>query len=191
MELSKTGALVLSLVSETPMGAYDMVGILNKVNIRRWFPLSDSSVYVTVKTLEKRFLISGREVREGNMPEKTVYAITAKGSEVLGNALNLFLLSKYASNPEFDIAMLFLCHLKKRDVLQRLREKQVRLEEAIERAANQYRNIEKDPRVPFIGRCMVRHNQYLKEAELRTVRELLEQVEASDSWDYFITNDLK
>lgn len=184
--VSSPGALILALVSERPMSAYDLIGVLERVNVRRWMPISDSTVYTTVKVLERKCLIEGRAERTGNMPEKTVYSIADSGREALAGALASYLGEAVAANSEFDIAVLFLCHLDKAEALSLLESKRTKLEAEIARAEEQERRLRADGSVPFIGPAMVRHNRYLKEAELRAVRELMSEAESSERWDHFV-----
>ncbi len=190
VELSKPAVLILALVAERPLGAYDVIKVMERVNARRWLPVSDATVYLTVKTLARRRLIEGRPVREGNMPEKVVYTVTPAGSAALQEALGSFLALADATGAGFDLATLFVCHLDRGQVTRLLEERTGRLAAEIERAKGQLAALEADRRVPFIGPRMVRHNLYLKEAERRAAAELLEEVRSADRWDYFVSRDL-
>lgn len=184
--ISGPGALILALISERPMSAYELIGVLETVNVRRWMQISDSTVYATVKVLERKGYIEGKAERTGNMPEKTVYSIAESGEKVLKTTLATYLESSLAANPEFDIAVLFLCHLDKTEAAALLESKRTRLEAEIRRTEEQEKLLQADGRIPFIGRSMVRHNRFLKEAELRSVRELIEETASAERWDFFV-----
>ena len=186
--LSQSAAILVALAAEKPMSAYEMVRILKAVNVSRWFPVSESSIYVTARNLEEKGMLAGTSVQDGNMPEKTVYAVTDAGRAALGQTLGSFLSSGDAGNPEFDIAMLFLCALPRDEARARLRERESRLVAEIARARKERVRLEKDPEIGFAGHLMVSHNQYLKEAELRTVRELIREITDAARWDWFVTD---
>ncbi len=189
MELPKPAILVLALVEERPLGAYEMIKVLEKVNLRRWLPVSDATMYLTVKNLARRGLIAGRSVREGNMPEKVVYTLTPAGGTALREELVRCLGTGEAAGAGFDLATLFLCHLERAQAARLLSERRGRLSGEIERARGRLAALEADTRVPFIGRRLVRNNLYRKEAELRTTAELLAEVEAAERWDCFVSRD--
>ena len=77
--LSKISTVILGLVAERPMNPYEILRYLNLMQIRRWFPISDSAVYTNVRKLAKSGLIVGKTVKEGNIPAKKVYSITKEG----------------------------------------------------------------------------------------------------------------
>jgi len=186
--LSRSAAILVALAAEKSMSAYEMVRILKAVNLSRWYPVSESSIYVTARTLEDKGFLAGKSIQDGNMPEKTVYAVTDAGRKALAYTLDCFLSSGDAGNPEFDIAMLFLCALPRDEALACLKKREERLIAEIERARKEYSKLAKDPGIGFAGALMVRHNQYLKEAELKTVRELVQEVIGARRWDWFVTD---
>ena len=42
------------------------------MNVKSWYEIADSTVYVAIKTLEKKAYIAGKVQKDGNMPDKTV-----------------------------------------------------------------------------------------------------------------------
>jgi DNA-binding PadR family transcriptional regulator len=71
------------------------------VNVR-----SPASLYQTVKRLEQHGLIEVREtIREGNQPDRTVYAITYAGREAAREWLQEMLVETGAEYPEFIAAL--------------------------------------------------------------------------------------
>lgn len=77
--LSKPATLLLGIIYEKPLNAYEITKLLDYMNIKWWFNVADSTVYTTLKNLEKRGLIKGTIERIGNMPDKTIYTLTDKG----------------------------------------------------------------------------------------------------------------
>lgn len=81
--LSKPATLLLGIIYEKPLNAYEITKLLEYINIKWWFYVSDSTVYTTLKNLEKRELLEGVIEKIGNMPDRTVYSLTKKGEEEL------------------------------------------------------------------------------------------------------------
>lgn len=52
--LSKPATMLLGLIYEKPLNAYEIIKLLKYMNVKWWFNIADSTVYSTLKTLEKR-----------------------------------------------------------------------------------------------------------------------------------------
>ena len=82
------------------------------MNARRWLPLSDTTVYLTVKTLARA------------------------GRTALREALGAFLARGDAPGSEFGIASLLVCHVDRGEAARILSERQSRLTAQIEATAD-------------------------------------------------------
>jgi len=106
--LSKASSMLLGLINENPLNAYEITKKLQLMNVKQWYNIADSTVYTTIRTLEKKELISGTVEKVGNMPDRTVYCITEKGkSELLNSLKNSILQFDYDVNM-FSIATFFI-----------------------------------------------------------------------------------
>lgn len=75
---------VLVLLAERPMHPYEMSSTLRERRKEDSIKLNYGSLYSVVESLQKRGLIEAAEtVREGRRPERTVYAITESGGQVM------------------------------------------------------------------------------------------------------------
>lgn len=106
--LSKSATMLLGLIYETPLNAYEITKRLQIMNVRRWFNIADSTVYATLKALEKKNCIVGTSAKDGNMPDKTVYSLTDKGSKELIDTLRKSILSFDYDTNIFSIAAFFI-----------------------------------------------------------------------------------
>ena len=79
--LSKPATMLLGLIYEKPLNAYEIIKLLNYMNVKWWFNIADSTVYSTLKTLEKKEYILGTTEKVGNMPDRTVYSLSDKGKD--------------------------------------------------------------------------------------------------------------
>ena len=91
--LSKPATMLLGLIYEKPLNAYEIIKLLNYMNVKWWFNIADSTVYSTLKTLEKKEYIIGTAEKVGNMPDRTVYNLSEKGKDEFISTLKASILS--------------------------------------------------------------------------------------------------
>lgn len=106
--LSKPATMLLGLIWDKPLNAYEIIKLLKYMNIRWWFNIADSTVYATLKSLEKKSLILGSIEKVGNMPDRTVYTITENGRKELKNTIKKSILQFDYDTNIFSIAAFFL-----------------------------------------------------------------------------------
>ena len=71
---------VLACLGERPMHPYEISSTLRQRGKEESIKLNFGSLYSVVAALEKHGLIVEQErIREGNRPERTIYAITQEG----------------------------------------------------------------------------------------------------------------
>lgn len=106
--LSKPATMLLGFIYEKPLNAYEIIKRLNYMNVKWWFNIADSTVYSTLKTLEKKEFISGTTEKVGNMPDRTVYKLSDKGKSEFVNTLKASILQFNYDTNIFSIAAFFL-----------------------------------------------------------------------------------
>ena len=106
--LSKTATMLLGLINSEPLNAYEIIKKLQFMNVKSWYEIADSTVYATIKTLEKKAYIVGKVQKDGNMPDKTVYSITETGFTELKKTLKLFIEQFEYDFVPFMIAAFFI-----------------------------------------------------------------------------------
>lgn len=106
--LSKPATMLLGLIYEKPLNAYEIIKLLNYMNVKWWFNIADSTVYSTLKTLEKKEFITGTTEKVGNMPDRTVYSLSDKGKEKFIDTLRASILQFNYDTNIFSIAAFFL-----------------------------------------------------------------------------------
>lgn len=102
--LSKPATLLLGIIYEKPLNAYEITKLLAYMNIKWWFNIADSTVYTTLKNLKKRGLIEGTIERIGNMPDRTIYSLTEKGKDELKETIKESILQFSYDTNIFTIA---------------------------------------------------------------------------------------
>ena len=106
--LSKPATMLLGLIYEKPLNAYEIIKRLNYMNVKWWFNIADSTVYSTLKTLEKKEYISGTTEKVGNMPDRTVYSLSDKGKNEFTATLRASIIKFNYDTNIFSIAAFFL-----------------------------------------------------------------------------------
>lgn len=106
--LSKPATMLLGLIYEKPLNAYEIIKLLNYMNVKWWFNIADSTVYSTLKTLEKKEYITGTTEKVGNMPDRTVYSLSNKGKSVFQDTLRKSITQFNYDTNIFSVAAFFL-----------------------------------------------------------------------------------
>ena len=70
--------IVLGMIKAQPQSAYELQKNVEYRNISKWVKVSTPSIYKKVVQMEEKGYIRGKTVKEGKMPEKTVYQITER-----------------------------------------------------------------------------------------------------------------
>ncbi len=83
---SKTRYSILAMLSLKPMSGYDMKQFTKEVMSNFWSE-SYGQIYTNLKMLVEEGLVTATEVAEGKKPYKTIYELTGRGSQVLGEWL--------------------------------------------------------------------------------------------------------
>lgn len=106
--LSKSATMIMGLINTSPLNAYEIVKQLQWMNIKYWYNIADSTVYATIKSIEKKGYISGTVEKEGNMPDKTIYTLTDKGRDELRKTLSHSIITFDFDTNIFSIAAFFI-----------------------------------------------------------------------------------
>ena len=106
--LSKSATMIMGLINLSPLNAYEIVKQLQWMNIKYWYNIADSTVYATIKSIEKKGYISGTVEKEGNMPDKTIYTLTESGRTELMKTLKHSIVTFDFDTNIFSIAAFFI-----------------------------------------------------------------------------------
>ena len=172
--LSKLATLILGILSERERNPYEITKMLSVLQTKKWLPMADSTVYATINNLKKKGLILGRTEKDGNLPEKTIYSITNDGESELQQTITSFLEEDSSISSGFDIGILLMHNLSKQEVQIKLKKKLERLESSFYVIRKQILGFEMDTqKIAFTALSMLKHRQHLVEAEIKTVKELI------------------
>ena len=71
--VKKQATMMLGLVNKQSQNAYELIKVLEWLNVKWWYDIANSTVYATLRTLDSKGFIVGISERNGNIPYGTVY----------------------------------------------------------------------------------------------------------------------
>lgn len=176
--LSKSATMLLGLIDKKPVNAYEIIKILESMNVKWWYNIADSTVYATLRTLDKKGYIVGESEKNGNMPFRTVYSISDKGKEELRDTLKKSILSFDYDTNTFSIAAFFLEFFDVEEQVMLLKKRKEILEKYIEGIEKWISN-PNDKTTPIHHVITVERMASLAKAELCGTNKLLELIKAN------------
>lgn len=92
--MSVINLMLLGFLMEKPMNAYEIKKEVENRNLTWWIKGSSPSIYRNVNSLYAKGYVNGKVIREGEMPEKTIYTINEQGKKYFSE-----LMEKYSLTP--------------------------------------------------------------------------------------------
>ncbi|HKA98111.1 MAG TPA: PadR family transcriptional regulator, partial [Streptosporangiaceae bacterium] len=121
---------VLSYLTQRPMHPYELGRTLRDHGDARSIKFNHGSLYMVVQQLERAGFITQQETsREGQRPERTVYALTEAGRHELHDWLRELVEEPQHEYPHFVAALSLIAALPPDEVLSLLRRRLARLAE--------------------------------------------------------------
>lgn len=81
--LSKTSIVIMGMLCKGEKNAYDMLKMIDTMNMKYWLPIGATTLYETCLRLEKKDFIEDT----GESDSKAIYKITDKGREELKSTI--------------------------------------------------------------------------------------------------------
>lgn len=179
--LTKTSTIILGVIYQQPINAYEIIKTLGQLHVSDWYEIADSTVYATLKTLEKKNHIVGTIKKDGNMPDKTVYSITETGHIELKTTISFFITKFEYDIIPFIIANFFIGVLTKEDALSNLNERLGYLKNYSVGILKQI-GVLKSQKVPALAICNVEHNAEIIQSEIDYTEKLIETIKREKGW---------
>ena len=92
--MSTIDLILLGSLCQSPKSAYDLQKQIEARNLSRWIKIGSFTVYKKVVQYETKGYVVSETIRNGNMPEKTLYTITPKGKEAVKELMTQFSLAE-------------------------------------------------------------------------------------------------
>ena len=148
--LSKTSFVILGLLNEERLSAYEMLKKIEERHMKYWLPIGNTTLYETALRLEKKEWIKGE--KQGT--NKVIYQLTNEGKEELVDTLRTLFTRVDYDTIWFSLAALFCNVLDSNQLQDLIGKRRILLEEYYNGIQEQY-NWMKQNRVPFAGICSI------------------------------------
>lgn len=164
--------ILMGLLMKEPAHGYELKMMLEK-ELRPFFQVSVSSLYYTLKKLEKEKLVSSQPISSGNRPKKYVYSLTASGKNRIKKILLKNISDLHRPFLNLDISLYFLNFLKPKDVQQTLKERKKELRKLTFLLERQKKKLANEPAGSKLH-IITTHNLRIAQTELAFVNDLLD-----------------
>ncbi len=167
---------VLACLSERPMHPYEMASTLRARHKDESIKLNYGSLYAVVESLQEHALIAAQSTaRDGNRPERTVYAITDAGRLELTDWLSELLSRPAKEYTHFEAGLCLMPVLPPEDVAALLEQRCAALElQAVQMQS--VRELLAGRSFPRLFSIESEYRAVLQDAELRWTRELIAEI---------------
>ena len=142
------------------------------------------TVYGIVNILNRKKLITGKKIKNGNMPDRTVYSITKKGEDMIRKNLISYLATPEDNLSELVLSIILIGCLDKETVLKALKEYRGKIAEEIAIS----KKLSVKTRIPvesYTRQIVADHTLNILLVNLKTVNELIKKVEIDPKWGSF------
>jgi len=161
---------LLGIVSESPNHAYQIEKIIENRGIRKRLDIGFSTIYSTLKKLERKHLVESYFSPQENLPGRRVYAITDKGRRRLREQLKRALTSPEKLPSYFEISLYFAQLLSKAELKETLCIYEAELNRLIKTKVNEITHLRTDDPVE---RALLNRPLTLWQAERRWIKDLI------------------
>lgn len=165
--LSKTSIVICGMLLHGEMNAYDMLKMIDNMNMQYWHPIGATTLYESCLRLEKKNYIEDT----GKADNKAVYRITEAGrTELKATICALFERVDFDS-VWFCLAVMYSGVLSKKE-LEEEKEKRAVLLEEYEKGTIENRDKMLAAKVPYIDICAIDRMIQIIQMEKETLRKL-------------------
>lgn len=92
--MSTIDLIILGSLYQSPKSAYDLQKQIELRNLSRWVKIGSYTVYKKVVQYESKGYVVSNIIKNGNMPEKTIYTVTEKGKTLFKEMMKEFSLAE-------------------------------------------------------------------------------------------------
>ena len=165
--LSKTSIVITGMLLQGEMNAYDMLKMIDNMNMQYWHPIGATTLYESCLRLEKKGLIEDT----GKSDNKAVYRITEAGrAELKTTICELFERVDYDS-VWFCLAVMYSGILSKSE-LEEEKKKRAALLDEYEKGTIENRDKMLAAKVPYIDICAIDRMIQIVQMEKETLRKI-------------------
>lgn len=165
--LSKTSIVICGMLLNGQMNAYDMLKMINNMNMQYWHPIGATTLYEACLRLEKKGYIEDTDKSE----KKAIYQLTSAGrSELKATIRSLFERVDFDS-VWFCLAVMYSNILSKKELEEEKKKRSALLDE-YEKGTKENRDKMLARKVPYIDICAIDRMLQIIQMEKETLEKL-------------------
>jgi DNA-binding PadR family transcriptional regulator len=183
-QISRIGLFILGIIADGPTTPYTIDKILNykrMKNMKVGVPFQ--TIYGIMYKFNKLGLVSRKRVKNGNLPDKTIYSITPKGKNLMKESLIYYLNKPPEILTELVLPIMMVGYLDKENAIRVLDEYQRIIGGEI-RIGKKMRETSKELNESFTGKIFIEHILSSLNANRATVRQLIKTMEKEPLWTH-------
>ncbi len=116
--MSTIDLIILGSLCQSPKSAYDLQKQIETRNLSRWVKVGSFTVYKKVSLYETKGYVTSQTIKNGKMPEKTIYTITQSGKDVFTELMSKFSLSEIRVFLDFNAVIVNLSLLDNDSIIE-------------------------------------------------------------------------
>ena len=165
--LSKTSIVICGMLVQGEMNAYDMLKLIDNMNMQYWHPIGATTLYESCLRLEKKGYIEDT----GKADNKAVYRITEAGRAELKSTICALFERVDFDSVWFCLAVMYSEVLTKKE-LEDEKKKRAALLDEFEKGTKEHRDQMLAAKVPYIDICAIDRMIQIIQMEKETLRKL-------------------
>lgn len=186
--MSKPKLVVLGFLDREPMYGYQIGHVVEEYGLPVWGGIRLPSIYKALQGLEASKHIHGEQVSEGNNPPRTVFHINDKGRKLHSELVHQYLSSPQTSSADWWLTLSFAWKAVSKEVLEdsiQARIARLQRSKAAVQVSSCQQEISKGS-LPFVHRHIMQLGMRHHRVELKTLKELREDLLSDDYDDFFM-----
>ena len=165
--LSKTSIVIMGILTEGEKNAYDILKMIDRMNMKYWLPIGATTLYETCLRLVKKGYIADT----GETDSKAVYYITEKGRDELKKTICALYERVDYDSVWFCLAVLYSDVLSKKELAEEKKKRKALLDEyEAGTKANKEKLMAENP--PYSSICAIDRMLHIIEMEKETLKNL-------------------
>jgi DNA-binding PadR family transcriptional regulator len=161
---------ILGIIHAQPSHAYNVEKVIEDKGIRERLDIGFSTIYSTLKKMEKSGLLDSHYHPQENLPGRRIYTITPKGEKILLDEIKKALSQPQREPSLFETGLMFGTYLSKEEIKEVLSLYDSELGRLIQTKLREITSIKS---TKSIERAMLSRPLSLWQAERKWIRELL------------------
>jgi DNA-binding PadR family transcriptional regulator len=161
---------ILGIIHAKPSHAYNVEKVIEDKGIRERLDIGFSTIYSTLKKMEKSGLLDSHYHPQENLPGRRIYTITPKGEKILLDEIKKALSQPQREPSLFETGLMFGTYLSKEEIKEVLSLYDSELGRLIQTKLREITSIKS---TNSIERAMLSRPLSLWQAERKWIRELL------------------